>query len=107
MVGAKEPSGKGVGFTCRRLSGPTATAKENSCRAARYQLLVTMARLALAHYGLFHFLSGTSVTHPATLVMKSAWNSTTLSSVGRNFPSARKYSGEVGVIDIFVVTSPV
>jgi len=66
-----------------------------------------MALMALAHYGLLHFLHGTFVPHPATLLMKSAGNSSTHFKIGRNFPSARKYSGGVGVIDTFVVTSPV
>jgi len=66
-----------------------------------------MALLALAHYGLLHFLHGTFVTHPATLLMKSAGKSSTHFRFGRNFLSARKYSGGVGVIDTFVVTSPV
>jgi hypothetical protein len=39
--------------------------------------------------------------------MKSTWKSSTLYELGTNFPSARKYSGEVGVIDISVATSPV
>jgi|TARA_A200000159_G_scaffold117321_1_gene110975 hypothetical protein len=66
-----------------------------------------MARLALAHYGSLHFLHGTFVTHPATLLMKSAGKSSTHFKIGRNFLSARKYSGGVGVIDTFVATSPV
>ena len=52
------------------------------------------------------FASRTFATHPASLVMNSTWKSSTLYELGRNFPSARKYSGEVGVIDIFVATSP-